>query len=344
MSTALDWTILGRLTIPTLSFFYQNIVLDIASFYGGTGLLYHVVQSLPLLLFPIWLWWGQGFLAALLPQRIQPATLGTLDITPSMRTLSRTVVATIAALSLSPHSEWRFLHPLLPQLLLFALPALQSHYSPTVRGYHSIIASIRQYCRLPASAFYLILLAPIAPYLYLNCFHGAAQVSVVNGLRSGDFGTVSSVAVLMPCHSTPWSSHLGSIPGWFLTCEPPLANQIRADHWTQQDLFYASPVRYLQHVFPYPPAKLGDVQALVTTPQEPMPSHIILFGEVLDRRDTDGNANTSVAQALAGRGYYECATLWNGFDFAQDEERRRGAVRVWARNGKDVHEPSPTPL
>lgn len=325
----------GRLTVPTLSFFYQNVVLNIASFYGGTGLLYHVVQSLPLLLVPVWFWWSQGFLAALLPRSVRPQALDNLDVTPALRTLSRTIVATIATLSLSPHSEWRFLHPLLPQLLLFALPALQVHYTPTPMGYQSIMMSIRQYCRLPSRPFYFILLVPIIPYLYLNCFHGAAQVAVMNGLRHGEFGTVSSVVALMPCHSTPWSSHLGSIPGWFLTCEPPLAKQNAVEHWTQQDLFYESPVAYVQRVFPWPPTKLGDVPARVASSDERLPTHVLLFGEVLGRQDALGNSSLSVEQALVGRGYREEWNFWNGFDLAQDEEKRRGGVRVWVRSEEE---------
>ncbi|BEJ13219.1 hypothetical protein CspHIS471_0303930 [Cutaneotrichosporon sp. HIS471] len=336
LSTALDWAMVGRLVVPTLTFFYQNVVLNIASFYGGTGLLYHVVQSLPLLLLPVWFWWGQGFLAALLPQSVRPPSLNSLDITPALRTLSRTIVATIAALSFSPHSEWRFLHPLLPQLLLFAIPALQVHYSPVQVGFSSIPTSIRQYCRLPVRPFYLVLLTPIIPYLYLNGFHGAAQVDVMNSLRNGKFGTVTSVVVLMPCHSTPWSSHLGNIPGWFLTCAPPLGKHSTIKHWTQQDLFYESPVTYIEHVFPRPPLKLSEVSASITSSDEHLPSHVLLFGELLERRDTLGNSSLSVEQALVGRGYHEAANLWNGFDFAQDEEMRQGGVRVWIHGEPQV--------
>lgn len=321
----------GRLTIPTLSFFHQNIVVNIASFYGGTGLLYHVVQSLPLLLIPIWYWWAKGFMAAILPRSIRPRAFNALDITPALNVLGRTTAVTVAALSLSPHSEWRFLHPLLPQLLLFALPALQQQYKPTVMGYHGIATALRQYCRMPAGPFYLILLTPIIPYLYLNCFHGRAQVSVINGLRNGDFGPVSSVVALMPCHSTPWSSHLGSIPGWFLTCEPPLGKQSAVDHWTQQDMFYTSPVTYLHEVFPWPPVTLKEVTSHVATHEERMPSHILLFGEVLERQELQGSTMVSVEQALVDREYKEMAKLWNGFDLAQDDDHRRGGVRVWGR-------------
>ncbi|GMK58197.1 hypothetical protein CspeluHIS016_0502290 [Cutaneotrichosporon spelunceum] len=243
LSTALDWAVVGRLTVPALTFFYQNIVLNIASFY-----------------------------------------------------------------------------------------ALQAHYAPAQLGLSSIPTSIRQYCRIPTRPFYFVLLSPIIPYLYLNGLHGAAQVSVMNGLRHGDFGPVTSVVALMPCHSTPWSSHLGNIPGWFLTCAPPLGQPNTAEHQTQQKVFYESPVTYIQHVFPQPPLKVGRVSASGASDDEHLPSHILLFGELLRRRDTLHNSSLSVEQALAQRGYHETANLWNGFDFAQDEELRQGGVRVWVQD------------
>lgn len=325
-ATAVDYLMVGRVVLPLFTFFHQNVLRNVAAFYGGTGLAYHLVQSLPLMLFPLWYWWGKGFLAAILPRDIAPVSLARLDVTAPMRRLAHAICFTIAVFSLSPHSEWRFLHPLLPQLLMFALPALQADYWASMVGcFQKPGMTFRQWIRIPKRAFYIILVAPIVPYLYLNVFHGGAQVEVVNKLRRGDYGSVSKVVVLMPCHSTPWSSHLGRhIPGWFLTCDPPL--QEAAHHWTQQDLFYDQPVSYVGEVFPYPPVPLGAVGEQESTPD--MPSHVLLFGEVLDR--TQGNS--SVRQALYARGYHEVDNLWNGFDFAQDDDKRRGGVRVWTSN------------
>lgn len=322
-AAAVDWSMVGRPTLPVLSFFHRNVVLDIASFYGTTGLLYHITQSLPLLLFPIWYWWAKGYLAALIPDKWLHISLSNQDIPQALRTIARCIMFTICALSLSPHSEWRFLHPLLPLLLLFAIPALQPQYAPSMIGCDSLLKAFRQYFRLELKTFYFILLAPVIPYLYLNIYHGAAQVSVINNLRAGAYGDVRSVAVFMPCHSTPWASHLGSIRGWFLTCEPPLHNE--ANHWTQQTLFYSSPVSYFGQVFPYPPLPLSDVSTDRSTAE--MPSHLLLFGCLLDVAD----ANASVRDVLKARGYDQIDNIWNGFDFAQDEEKRRGGVRVWVQ-------------
>lgn len=42
----------GRLYVPLLTFIYQNVIANISSFYGSTNHLYHLVQSLPIMLFP----------------------------------------------------------------------------------------------------------------------------------------------------------------------------------------------------------------------------------------------------------------------------------------------------
>lgn len=60
-----------------------------------------------------------------------------------------------------------------------------------------------------------------------------------------------------------------------------------------------------------------------------LPSHVVLFGSLLDVREGD----LGVAQALEGRGYSQAWSMWNGFDWAQDEEGRKGGVRIWTLSG-----------
>lgn len=222
-STALDYAIVGRLTLPILTFIHRNLYMDISSFYGKTSHLYHLTQTLPILLFPIWWWWAKGFLPALLPQAVLPAWLSGLDRPAPLRVLARAVAFSIFVLSLSPHSEWRFLHPFLPTLLIFAIPPLFKSYIPVVPFGTSIKRTFRQYLRINTVPFYLILLSCVIPMAYLGTVHGRAPVLVMNVLRSGKVGEVTGLAALMPCHSTPWMSHLHKdVPAWFLTCEPPL--------------------------------------------------------------------------------------------------------------------------
>ena len=98
---------------------------------------------------------------------------------------------------------------------------------------------------------------------------------------------------------------------------------------TQQDLFYAAPVKYLETSFPAPPGiKLSPTSY-------PLPSHVILFGDLLSQI---GDSGVLVDLALRDRGYEQVWSMWNGFDFAQDETRRRGGVRIWSRTADSATE------
>lgn len=222
-STTLDYFMTGRLYVPLLTFIYQNVIANISSFYGSTNYVYHLVQSLPIMLFPLWIWWAQGFIACISPTCVLPARLSKIDRTSGMRILAQAITFTAVILSFSPHSEWRFLHPLLPPLFLYAIPSMSISYTPTVLGAYYPVRSFRQYLRMDKVPFYVILFSGIVPFIYLDTFHGAAQVGVMNMLARGELGNVTSLAVLARCHSTPWMSHLHKdIQAWFLTCEPPV--------------------------------------------------------------------------------------------------------------------------
>ena len=61
-----------------------------------------------------------------------------------------------------------------------------------------------------------------------------------------------------------------------------------------------------------------------------MPSHLIVFGELLDRKEETEDGVISVREELELQGYREVWHGWNGFDLLQDEAERRGGVRIWA--------------
>lgn len=68
----------------------------------------------------------------------------------------------------------------------------------------------------------------LLPIIYLS-FHSAGQVAVAETVgRLSRQGRLDQIGFLMPCHSTPWMSHMHSKAlsqaknGWFITCEPPL--------------------------------------------------------------------------------------------------------------------------
>lgn len=206
--------------IPILTFAHYNLFNPIAAFYGETKWWYHITQTIPILAFPLTIL--DVFIPYLLPSRLAPKW-ERVDSPEGLLIISRAMFFAIATLSLSTHSEWRFLHPFLPTIIVMLIPVIFKAYTPTILGAYKLVTSVRQYFRMKKSHFYLVVSAPIIPLLYLNTVHGRAQVEVMNVLRRGELGEVTGLVVLMPCHAVPWMSHLHKdVPGWFLTCEPPV--------------------------------------------------------------------------------------------------------------------------
>ena len=89
---------------------------------------------------------------------------------------------------------------------------------------------------------------------------------------------------------------------------------------------------YLQTVFPQSPVPLHEMTKTWTTPA--IPSHLILFGSLLDRTEVlETGHEVRVRTAMEELGYGEVWRGWNGFDWAQDEVERRGGVRIWRLEG-----------
>lgn len=201
------------------------------------------------------------------------------------KALAFTAVATIASLSLIAHKEVRFIYPLLPILLVLAAPHVAAFYTtvitttPKTAAESTHTTSLRHKRVLYAALTVNILLSG-----FLSLYHQPAPLSVLTFLRKeyerihhdwleipsselpsydvypdsffaaatkelstsseGD-GDELFALFLMPCHSTPWRSHL-VYPGLrarALTCEPPLGtapkSAERAAYLDEADRFYA---------------------------------------------------------------------------------------------------------
>lgn len=235
ISVLADFFVIGRVYLPFLTFVTYNIVFSISEFYGSSPWHYHVTQSIPILL------------TTVLPYSIRPLVSSVRRAiyhssqqnmaTPSaalrsirLGLLTKALIVTLTVWSCIPHKEWRFLHPLLPLLLLYPTRYLVDHYRPVGGGlWESPTTCAHSFLRINRRHFLYLLLSPVVPYLYLSLLHGRAQVSVASWLRSrGADQPGISVLFVMPCHSTPWMSHIHRTSSeeaaqWhFLTCEPPV--------------------------------------------------------------------------------------------------------------------------
>lgn len=156
---------------------------------------------------------------------------------------------------------------------------------------------------------------------------------------------------LMPCHSTPWRSHLQyppsthtpGISAWALTCEPPLGLS-PANHSVyldEADQFYSDPMLWLRrHMSRHPPRpqglfsrptspvdrsrRLPVVDA--TTGRREWPDYLVFFQQL----------ESVLHASLRGSGYGEC---WRAFNSHwHDDWRRQGDVVVWCLWPEEIQE------
>jgi len=329
----LDSLYYRKLTFTPLNFLLTNLS-SVSLFYGSSPWHYYLSQALPILCTSTLPFALHGFWTtckrAVMPQRI---ALGC-------------IVWTIAVYSAAGHKEWRFLHPLLPLLHIFASKSLiDLHRSSRQKKFHRSAASEKSVSPTlftsyfpPIQTSHLLLILTTLPFsLYVVLFYGDAPISVMTYLRTLPEAELQggSIGFLMPCHSTPWLAYLhrkelsdqGTM--WALGCEPPLQNQLLDNYRDQTDIFYESPFDYLQTYFPpevntsFPPSPLPSLPPGVVimgdiTWKHEWPRYLIMFGVLLE--------DYGVRQILEDRGYNE---VWKAGRKWEGDGKRKGGARVW---------------
>lgn len=219
----LDSAFYGVATFTPLTFLRQNVLNSISLFYGTNSTHFYFSQAIPFLLMTQlpFAWHGLWIIGGNKAMTVLKWVMGT----------------TIAMYSLLGHKEFRFLHPLLPILHLFVAQSLVELYLTHMASQESSTGHLLRLSNiLKIRRSHIIFLAiSLLPAIYLTSFHSLGQVQVMEYLRNAIArDDVQSVAFLMPCHSTPWQSHLhrseletsmGSGEGgraWFIGCEPPV--------------------------------------------------------------------------------------------------------------------------
>ncbi|KAJ7444883.1 glycosyltransferase family 22 protein [Mycena latifolia] len=327
---ALDSLYYGTPTFTPLNFLATNLS-SVSLFYGGNTWHYYLSQavpimcttSLPFVLREVWL---------ILRGR-ESAALGTM---------LGCVAWTIGIYSLSGHKEWRFIHPLLPMLHVFAAKA---SYDMSTSALKTRINDPSKR-PLPLQRRILITLLISLPIsCYIALLYCSAPIQVMSFIRSLPREELQNgVGFLMPCHSTPGHAYLhrkeladGRM--WALGCEPPLQDQDLASYRDQTTLFFASPYTYLEERFPqavdpafplspFPTSVPGALEHSTAAPgQYPWahawPQYLVFFGALLQEE--------GVQKLLEQRGY---ANVWSaGRAWEGDSDERKGGVQVWKYMG-----------
>ncbi|KAL1900137.1 glycosylphosphatidylinositol anchor biosynthesis [Sporothrix stenoceras] len=295
------------------------------------------------------------------------------------KALAFTVVATISSLSVIAHKEVRFIYPLLPILLVLAAPHVAAFYTRIVTTTPKAAAeSTRTTTLSHKRVLYAALAVNILLSGFLSLFHQPAPLSVLTFLRkeyerihhdwleisaselpsydvypdsffsavAKEVSTTSEgdgdelfALFLMPCHSTPWRSHL-VYPGLrarALTCEPPLdtppKSVERAAYLDEADRFYA-PMKVEGN-------SLAEQSTFLSTELWPLvegkhrgevPRYIVGFEGLgleamlnhffADEDPVTGGASLGVKTPLQ-----RAWVGWNGF--FNEDSRRSGNLIVW---------------
>ncbi|OJJ71112.1 hypothetical protein ASPBRDRAFT_196641 [Aspergillus brasiliensis CBS 101740] len=336
VSITADRFFYGFWTFPPLRFLYFNLAQSLAVFYGKNDWHYYLSQGLPLLLTTALPFAAMGLHHSL----TRPRSGGLSESQTSIQVqLASVCLVMILGLSMISHKEVRFIYPLLPSLHILAAPALVNFFRPAVTA-----GSQRHTPRRLTLVFLLLANAVIA--LYTTVIHASGPAAVLSYLRdqrqihgSSNMTDTSQPGItagfLMPCHSTPWRSHLvyPTISAWALSCEPPvdLSASEKATYLDEADQFYADTEKFLRtnmvgglRRFPRRPSydKYNwrssplPTQYQSTTPHE-WPDYLVFFAQL----------EPTLRSLLRFSAYKECHRTWN--TAWHDDWRRRGDIVVW---------------
>ncbi|PWY85967.1 hypothetical protein BO70DRAFT_395097 [Aspergillus heteromorphus CBS 117.55] len=328
----------GFWTFPPFHFLYFNVVQSLSLFYGSNDIHYYVSQGFPLLLttvlpFAVVAWYKSFF--GLYWQTEPPANRLRA---PVRFQLAVACLLMPLVLSVISHKEVRFIYPLLPALHVLLGPTLVAFVRPALLGTGEFHIPKRL-----VLIFLLLVNAVMA--VYTTTYHASGPMAVLSYLReqrqahgSPDLNDITQPGItagfLMPCHSTPWRSHLvyPTIGAWALSCEPPvgLDDHEKATYLDEADQFYAHPGDFLRtHMagglrnfrrrpsyHENPPAHIFPARYQTQTPHD-WPDYLIFFAQM----------EPTLRSQLRFSAYDECFRTWNSH--WHDDWRRQGDIVVW---------------
>lgn len=360
-ATVIDTIYYRQLTFPPLRFLYFNLAQSLAVFYGKNRHEYYLTEGLPLLLTTYLPFGVIGIYHALSPPRNEPTFINASFFSRAVRyQIATTCLVVPLILSLISHKEVRFIYPLLPLLHLLIATPFTTFFLPAI----SPAIPRRPLHALKRTLLVLLLVINVGIALLSTTSHQTAPINVMTFLRQqhakhylsqpprGSIAPAPStmtVGFLMPCHSTPWRSHLvyPAIKAWALGCEPPINfnGTARAAYVDEADRFYASPKSFLKSTLGQPPLPRRKAQSrwwplgwfqrkrlkkgfgredLIEADawdgkpgRKTWPEYLAFFEEKED----------VLKDVVTGSAYRECWRGWNSW--GHDDWRRRGDMIVW---------------
>lgn len=345
MSLLTDYAYFHEFAFPPLKFLHFNLAQSLAVFYGVNDWHYYLTQGFPLLL------------TTALPFALMGLTRELFSPTPPAyksikRQLALISVALPGFLSLISHKEVRFIYPLLPCLHILAAPSFVEYFG------HILDISSPVFLRR-LWTFGGFILANFLIGCYTSHTHASGAFDILSFLRTQFLdhytgkkypgatsavhalvynSTIMTVGFLMPCHSTPWRSHLvfPDIHAWALSCEPPVdfTQSEKKRYVDEADLFYDNPWRFLgrhmtgafDHIPKMPsyiaqrPAVYDAIEPICSPKQDIMhdwPDYLVFYQQL----------EPEMIRYLSDSAYGECHRSFN--TAWHDDWRRQGDMIVW---------------
>ncbi|XP_017470147.1 PREDICTED: GPI mannosyltransferase 3 [Rhagoletis zephyria] len=236
----------GRLIVTPYEFFKYNVLHNIGSFYGSHP----------------WYWYFTVGLPTVLGINTLPFIFGVMDTVrhkqnyPVRKQLLITILLSLVVLSTVEHKEFRFVSSLLPLCLYITADTL-TRWSYNASRFMLWLSAL------------VIVFGNALPAWYLSTVHQKGPLEVMTSVQqiARDYRDENehraSILFLMPCHSTPFYSHVHeNVTMRFLTCEPNLQN--KPNYVDEAEKFYESPTHWLRSHIP-------------SYPRTAMPSHVVLY-------------------------------------------------------------------
>lgn len=244
--SAFDSYFHGSFIITPYEFFKVNVLEGISSFYGTHPWYWYLNTGLPAVL-------GIGMIPFFLAVF---TAIQSWNFSRSRQVLLTSIIFTISVFSLLPHKEFRFLLQILP-LCLFCIVQFLSEWSRTKSSLVIWLTAV------------VILVSNIVPAGYLGYVHQQGTIKVMDRLAeiANDYktsdGHSAKIFFMMPCHSTPYYSHIhANITMRFLTCEPNFKDDEK--YIEEADKFYEAPMKWIRTNLPVHP-----ISAL--------PTHVVVY-------------------------------------------------------------------
>ncbi|KAL2920144.1 glycosylphosphatidylinositol anchor biosynthesis [Polyrhizophydium stewartii] len=328
VSMSIDYVFFGTWTFAPWEFVRFNVLHNISIFYGGHPFHWYFSQGIPvvlLTLLPLCAWGIAG--------------LGATPAGRRKRQYFWMCVWTVCVLSIQAHKEFRFLMPLVAPMMLYAGVGLHRiELADAVAGRRGWASHLRR-------AMAAVCVTNVIAALYLSRVHQRGVMDVMHWLRDETHqGRVDDVLFLMPCHSTPFYSHIHrNISMRMVTCEPPIGVTNRAAYRDETDVLYDDPEGFVRTYFetqlgnktlswPTPAPALGAFHTAagvyMDVPGQPYrvrrytwASHVVMFD--------NARLWPLVSRLMDGSDYTQCARFFNSH--FHDDSKRLGDVVVWCR-------------